>query len=721
MECLTSITSLFDLLRYRRLSSDDGFHFCIPETVVYSNGAIRMWLYTDHSGQVVVRDKKDSKREFIPEQFCPHQYEVYQRLQQVPKRTAKESEIMMGNDTVVAVMYSTLDRWAEGERPLQVSFLTFRTLFEFCALQDDSFEGILQKFVVPLGSNNTTIQVLWSPYVTTATRVENAHPMNDRKSTVRERHLTVEGNEKHVRSSSITASSIPELNKAATTLAKYIQIHHAKIVTRMVLYLRFDRRKKLNLLFCSQVLLTRNARAPAAFTSAAGVLRVSGGLNGSVDASVHSTPEGSAIRPQSSLSDLRGQPSSPLAAIPNHNSFNGSPCASSGGGGGGGCGSVSPVSKNLSAANIANARCSTPPSPNNTAGPSSRPSDEFTRALTLSQAMRQSRMCSTASAPTLRLVQRRVMLRAQGMHFRDVEDIGYRKQLGSTIKSLSHNVASLERRHREEPLSWGTVSRSRGAASSASPAQTTAAATTKPLEARARIDARLHAIPNTDEELFCHQLKATPWYAEWKELSSNARRLTSWLKETSYLIESLAMLEEDASKVTIPELVVTLSGGAFFRLLSAKLENVGAVCDARSIVIYQQERRINTDATTTTVVGGRHVFRRVAMLLRELMVEVEWLHLRQLQALLEQISCELRESKMNTAPDDNDAIILVECVQRRLANLQLKMNEFIHKHPELGKRPSNSITSQTMVSQHHHRDAHCGSTLTPRLMSLHNM
>eukprot|EP00759_Apiculatamorpha_spiralis_P006678 PhF_6_TR13919/c0_g2_i1/m.22380 len=256
MESLKSVTSMFDLLRYKRSNTGESCSVNIPDTLVFHNGALRLWLFTDSlTGQILFREKREYGYDNILDVFASTQRKGKLRTE------------------VVAVTYIMRNRYGEGKYPLTASFLTLSQLEEFLTHRADGFEGIVQKFIPPSSNRNHIIQVLWTPYVTTVSKLENLRSMLDPKFSQFEKHCTFEGPLHDVKQVTCGAGALPELSKAVEAINAYIAENQRRVVSRVVAYFKYDEDGGHHLLFTTHILMTARARPPACFSDACGPLR----------------------------------------------------------------------------------------------------------------------------------------------------------------------------------------------------------------------------------------------------------------------------------------------------------------------------------------------------------------------------------------------------------------------------------------------------------------
>eukprot|EP00906_Rhabdomonas_costata_P035982 RCo050520 len=173
--------ALFNLLLRKEttvgLVDDGGVR--IPDTVAFRHGMLVGWYHFDEVLQDVV--KRDRK-------YC-----ISEEIYRVFVRGARPKQ-----PCVARLMYRD---GAERERhpddpervPIAVRFLTAKELKEFLGKGYQSYDGILQRFVLPKTETNSVVQVQWSPHTTLVSWRRNLHKLfADRGASVYDRCTTHE-------------------------------------------------------------------------------------------------------------------------------------------------------------------------------------------------------------------------------------------------------------------------------------------------------------------------------------------------------------------------------------------------------------------------------------------------------------------------------------------------------------------------------------------------
>lgn len=89
--------------------------------------------------------------------------------------------------------------------------------------RDKPYDGVLQKFVDPMGDANTVYRVIWSPTVTLFEKRENKKSLYDRRLNMYERALTYEGKEYFSRIMPVKGQKvISKLLQAANNIVQHV-------------------------------------------------------------------------------------------------------------------------------------------------------------------------------------------------------------------------------------------------------------------------------------------------------------------------------------------------------------------------------------------------------------------------------------------------------------------------------------------------------------------
>jgi hypothetical protein len=234
------VTGLYNILAKRNPKTMKACHgIRIPDTVVFEHNFPRGWYTTDMKANEVVRKQgKELDSNTIEQGFtqdltdsCP-----------IAARFLCTTE--MEGDT-------------EGEGGVSTLVEVFNkdTLAAFLARKTKP-EGILQKFILPKGYQNSVIKAVWSPRVCMVQRRTNKYRIFDRKraecdpfSTT----VTYEGPTFLSEEGCVSGNIAVEVKELCGNIVQHFYYTEHKYITRMVLYFKADQRDRLWLLWCGSL------------------------------------------------------------------------------------------------------------------------------------------------------------------------------------------------------------------------------------------------------------------------------------------------------------------------------------------------------------------------------------------------------------------------------------------------------------------------------------
>eukprot|EP01062_Namystynia_karyoxenos_P079088 TRINITY_DN8273_c0_g1_i1.p1 TRINITY_DN8273_c0_g1~~TRINITY_DN8273_c0_g1_i1.p1 ORF type:complete len:625 (+),score=226.12 TRINITY_DN8273_c0_g1_i1:154-2028(+) len=219
----------------------------VPDTVVYDHNFPRGWFTYERVGR---REKGELKKKQGKELDTSSIWEVFKRQ--------PDPSI----DIVASYMYAREDS-DTGETQTCVEFFDRDGLGEFLNNRKDKREGVLQKFLLPKGANNTMIQVVWSPRVCIMQRKTNTHALSDRNHAPYVRAVTYEGASHHCDDGICAPKTTSRIKAVCNNVCVHFNsTEHGKVITRMVLYFKVDRADNVWLLWCGSVRISdRQARS----------------------------------------------------------------------------------------------------------------------------------------------------------------------------------------------------------------------------------------------------------------------------------------------------------------------------------------------------------------------------------------------------------------------------------------------------------------------------
>ncbi|KAK7197795.1 hypothetical protein NESM_000732600 [Novymonas esmeraldas] len=233
------VTGLYNILAKRNpktMKACRGIR--IPDTVVFEHNFPRGWYTTDMKANEVVRkqgkelDAKTIEQGFIQDLHdgCP----------------------------IAATYLCTMEKVTEdGETEVSTLVEVFNrdTLGTFLARKAKP-EGILQKFILPKGYQNSVIKAVWSPRVCMVQRRTNKYRIFDRKraecdpfSTT----VTYDGPTFLSEEGSVSGNIAVQVKELCGNIVQHFYYTEHKYITRMVLYFKADQRDRLWLLWCGSL------------------------------------------------------------------------------------------------------------------------------------------------------------------------------------------------------------------------------------------------------------------------------------------------------------------------------------------------------------------------------------------------------------------------------------------------------------------------------------
>eukprot|EP00760_Papus_ankaliazontas_P003918 PhM_4_TR11664/c0_g1_i1/m.64158 len=207
----------------------------IPDTIVYDHNFPRSWFtYDKKQKNIEKRQGRDLDPSSINEAFSK----------------SKDPDVGI----LASYLYSYEDA-VTGETITSVEFFNERGLLEFVNRKIKR-EGILQKFVIPKGHNNSVIQAIWSPRVCLVQRRMNVNPIKDKLLTERDPYscaVTYEGPTHFSEESTCAIRTTAQIEDICLDIVSHFHNTEHKNITRMVVYFKVDHNDKLWLLWCGSL------------------------------------------------------------------------------------------------------------------------------------------------------------------------------------------------------------------------------------------------------------------------------------------------------------------------------------------------------------------------------------------------------------------------------------------------------------------------------------
>ena len=213
----------------------------IPETVSYQHGSLRYWYHYEHRAAtgVVCKDKRDCTPAKLEAAFT----RGVSNTQGVPVATFLYKSSAFLEDPTES-------------NPTVVEFMDAAGLREFLHQRENKPDGILQKFV-PSRDYNNVAQIFWTPHLNKVVKWQNTHKLSDHRIDLYERCVTHEGRSHYSKEVICSQHAMNELSETCKTISKHYYETEHKLVTRLVLYFKYNIRQQLVLLYPSAIVTTR--------------------------------------------------------------------------------------------------------------------------------------------------------------------------------------------------------------------------------------------------------------------------------------------------------------------------------------------------------------------------------------------------------------------------------------------------------------------------------
>jgi hypothetical protein len=114
-----------------------------------------------------------------------------------------------------------------------------------------SKNGILQKFIYPVGPHNEMIQVLWTPHVCIAEKLRSCMLLGDVTKTPFQRAATIEGPANFNTRAYVSPATAESIRLRCESLVDQLYVVERRLVSCMTLYFKVDEHGNLWLLWCA--------------------------------------------------------------------------------------------------------------------------------------------------------------------------------------------------------------------------------------------------------------------------------------------------------------------------------------------------------------------------------------------------------------------------------------------------------------------------------------
>lgn len=227
----------YNLLWTKETVYEDAFTCFLPDTVVFKNGNIIAWYFSDEKGNILRKKEANLEIENVRQVFY-RKRSKYDVIALYLTETAEESAKYSGEMAIEYLTEDTFEKLLKDHRKLQ--------------------RGILQRFIDPLGGKNALIQVIWTPNMCFFSRRVNKHLMNDTSVNVYKRVITFDGPDIWSDNAPVRGFDFPTKIR---TLIENMIIHILKVsfdrfkVSKLVAFLKICEDRKVWFLWSSSVRL----------------------------------------------------------------------------------------------------------------------------------------------------------------------------------------------------------------------------------------------------------------------------------------------------------------------------------------------------------------------------------------------------------------------------------------------------------------------------------
>lgn len=222
------IENFFKLI-WEKQEKDRGLRgFYLPDSVIYKYQQPRAWYFTTKEGYIKRKRKESLNAKSIEQEFLKH-----------PSKS-----------NIVAYFIF------KSENKRQIEYFTPSDLSHFLHHQRKILNGVLQKFVDPLGLKNSSIQMIWTPHLCLFEKRENLNNLLDPHLDIYEKVATFEGEDSQCTIKPFNGTEIRKfMHELGEALADHIAFVTAEKMrpSRMVLVFKQDFMGQLCLLFATSV------------------------------------------------------------------------------------------------------------------------------------------------------------------------------------------------------------------------------------------------------------------------------------------------------------------------------------------------------------------------------------------------------------------------------------------------------------------------------------
>ena len=264
----------------------------IPHTVIYEHNFPKGLFHTSPVGSLHRRTGKDIDSRLITETFSFNSLGFSKQTEDKPETAElrRAQEVLAGERTNVFgsslpsdIIASYIERDAEA-LSYSVQYFTEEGLQAFllgaavkknehaklsmgpvdpshsraaATLQDvkliQNKNGILQRFVYPLGDHNELIQVVWTGHLCITEKLQNRYLLSDTTKTPFERAATFQGPPSFSHRAYVAPKVCDAVRGQCERLVEFVYNVDHKAIEQMTLYFKVDNHERLWLLWCSSM------------------------------------------------------------------------------------------------------------------------------------------------------------------------------------------------------------------------------------------------------------------------------------------------------------------------------------------------------------------------------------------------------------------------------------------------------------------------------------
>mmetsp|Transcript_66731 Transcript_66731/g.120097 ORF Transcript_66731/g.120097 Transcript_66731/m.120097 type:complete len:807 (-) Transcript_66731:97-2517(-) len=267
---------LFELLWKKDLLSDSSISLRIPDTVVFKYSAPSLWYFTSVDGTIKRKTKAKVNEQHIVEEFLkrPSLSGIVAYYVTTTEETVEQSRELRDDGDLEAELAGTRTT---------IQYLNEEGLKNFLFnRQQVKPDGILQKFLEPLGGSNNMLRAMWSPKVCMLERRVNRLRVADTRYDMYERAVTFEGPDFHSEVVPVRgAAPVAKVHEIAESIVQHVAAvtNDRMKISRLALNFKVDHKDRTWLLFASSVRLRDELRHSLHLDQAAKQALISQGIS----------------------------------------------------------------------------------------------------------------------------------------------------------------------------------------------------------------------------------------------------------------------------------------------------------------------------------------------------------------------------------------------------------------------------------------------------------